>query len=350
MVFEKWITNKPQTDGKFIMLEFWRTTSERCRENTPLLNAFQKKYADNLVVISVTGESEAIQASYDGPKKEYYQVVDQAQGTLATTKLEGGCGTGEYEPQSDSQAVDTDRNQGITEAAYGVFAWPHIVLIEPQYGVVVWEGYPIQDGYELTEEKLEMLFSVHKKMLSEKKKTTYKSIPTQFIAATASPSATSGTNAHNWGIWRVDPGPRGVSLDNCEILHTENKAPANWEFDEKDWWLEEHGLIMEAPEFPLPAGKYVVTGDREVTTILTVSEPDSEGNQNWQLADNAILEDVTHIPCRSSRYTPDNDFKSGVPTLIGDPLFPLAPGEKMPEVQGCKKQDYAVLFVIGIVE
>ena len=28
-------------------------------------------------------------------------------------------------------------------------------------------------------------------------------------------------------------------------------APAQWKFDNTDWWLEEHGLIMEQPEFPL---------------------------------------------------------------------------------------------------
>ena len=36
-----------------------------------------------------------------------------------------------------------------------------------------------------------------------------------------------------------------------------------------DWWLEEHGLIMERPT-ALPPGQYKVTGDREVTTTLTV--------------------------------------------------------------------------------
>jgi hypothetical protein len=45
-----------------------------------------------------------------------------------------------------------------------------------------------------------------------------------------------------------------------------------------DWWLEEHGLIMEKPDFPLPVGKYMVTGDREVTTELTIEE----GNK-WSL-------------------------------------------------------------------
>jgi hypothetical protein len=45
-----------------------------------------------------------------------------------------------------------------------------------------------------------------------------------------------------------------------------------------DWWLEEHGLIMEKPSFPLPAGKYMVTGDREITTELTIT-PDNK----WSL-------------------------------------------------------------------
>ena len=35
---------------------------------------------------------------------------------------------------------------------------------------------------------------------------------------------------------------------------------------------------MEKPSFPLPVGKYMVTGDREVTTELTIEE----GNR-WSL-------------------------------------------------------------------
>ena len=36
--------------------------------------------------------------------------------------------------------------------------------------------------------------------------------PIQFIAADDSPTATSGHSAKNWGLWRLDPGPRGVWL------------------------------------------------------------------------------------------------------------------------------------------
>ncbi|MBC7739989.1 MAG: hypothetical protein H7245_22875, partial [Candidatus Saccharibacteria bacterium] len=35
-------------------------------------------------------------------------------------------------------------------------------------------------------------------------------IDTQFIAALGAPGDTHGTNAEKWGLWTVDPGPRGV--------------------------------------------------------------------------------------------------------------------------------------------
>jgi hypothetical protein len=42
-------------------------------------------------------------------------------------------------------------------------------------------------------------------------------------------------------------------------------------------------------DFPLPAGKYLVTGDRDVTTVLTIQPKDKNGNQRWALADGATL-------------------------------------------------------------
>ncbi len=41
----------------------------------------------------------------------------------------------------------------------------------------------------------------------------FKRIPLQYIAALGEDDATSGTGAELWGLWRVDPGPRGVPLD-----------------------------------------------------------------------------------------------------------------------------------------
>jgi hypothetical protein len=126
-------------------------------------------------------------------------------------------------------------------------------------------------------------------------------------------------------------------------------APSNWRFDSKDWWLEEHGLIMEKPTFPLAPGRYLVTGDREVTSVLTVHRPDKDGNQRWELADGATLYDVTHLACRSARYTPATTSPNACsPAKAPKDAFRVAPGRAMPPVEGCNKQDYAVLIVIGV--
>jgi hypothetical protein len=126
-------------------------------------------------------------------------------------------------------------------------------------------------------------------------------------------------------------------------------APAKWKFDGTDWWLEEHGLIMEPPTFPMPAGKFLVTGDREVRARLTIHPMDEKGHQSWELADGATLHDVTHLACRSARYTPASAHScSPVKAQMTD--FPVSPGAPMPPVEGCNKQDYAVLLVIGVAE
>lgn len=171
----------------------------------------------------------------------------------------------------------------------------------------------------------------------------FKRIPTQFVAALGDPNSNSGTEARDWGLWPKDPGPRGVWLDQYEkeLLGTDGVAPTGWKFDPKDWWLEEHGLIMESPEFPLPAGRYLVTGGRLTTTVLNV---DDQGG--WNLEDNAELYDVTHLPCRSARYHPVEGGSSPLTAKSSD--FPVKPGSEMPPISGCSKQDYAVLFVIGI--
>lgn len=178
----------------------------------------------------------------------------------------------------------------------------------------------------------------------------------RFIAALGDPQASSGTGADQWGLWRDDPGPRGVFLrDYDRKLAKTGVAPAGWPFQKDDWWLEEHGLIMSTPD-KLPRKKYdsstktvrpfkryVVTGDREVTSVLTVFD-----DGRWSLS-KGTLYDVTHLPCRSARYRPasgaTND--SCLPSGADGKTFPVKPGAPMPPIAGCDKQDYAVLFVLG---
>ena len=180
---------------------------------------------------------------------------------------------------------------------------------------------------------------------------TFQSVRTQFIAALGDPGASSGVGAQTWGLWREDPGPRGVWLENYKrhLVERDGVAPANWEFDKADWWLDENGLIMEKPVFSVPPGKYIVTGDREAVAMLTIHPEDDKGIQRWELANGAKLYDVTHLPCRSARYTPVGDASpaSCSPANAQHSEFPVTPGGPMPVVEGCQKQDYAVLFIVA---
>ena len=187
-------------------------------------------------------------------------------------------------------------------------------------------------------------------LLAQSNQERFRRIPIQYIAALGDPQSSSGNNAELWGIWELDPGPRGVDLDDYPRLRDNGGvAPDKWQFDNEDWWLEEHGLIMEAPEFPMPAGRYLVTGDREVQAILTVDAAAADGSQQWELDNDASIYDVTHLRCRSGRYTPtSNGYCSPASAKKAD--FPVRPGADMPGVDGCNKLDYSVLIISAVSE
>jgi cytochrome c biogenesis protein CcmG, thiol:disulfide interchange protein DsbE len=117
LVVEKWLTPEPKREGKFVLVDFWATWCGPCRKAIPELNAIQKKFGEKLVVIGLSDEKE------DAVKAMKEPVMDYA------------------------VAIDT---QGRTKKALEVKGIPHVILIDPQ-GVVRWEGYPLLDGFELTE-------------------------------------------------------------------------------------------------------------------------------------------------------------------------------------------------------
>ena len=175
-------------------------------------------------------------------------------------------------------------------------------------------------------------------------------IPTQYIAALGDPFTSAGNDAHTWGHWELDPGPRGVWISELEgLLANAGVAPAGWQFDSDGWWLEENGLMMEAPSFPLPAGEYVVTGGRMTTSVLTVEPADAEGHQAWSLADGAMIYDVTHLGCRAAFYTSPDGGQTCSPEQTPTEVFPRVPNRLMPEVEGCNKQDWQVLIIVGMM-
>lgn len=125
LVVEKWLTPQPDTKGKFVLLDFWATWCPPCRKTIPELNDFQKKFSDKLIVIGISDEQEADVRKMKEPKVEY------------------------------ALAIDT---QGRTKKEVEVKGIPHVMVIDPS-GIVRWEGYPMQEGFELTEKVLQEILS-----------------------------------------------------------------------------------------------------------------------------------------------------------------------------------------------
>lgn len=129
---EKWLTADPNTQGKFVLIEFWATWCPPCRKSITLLNGLHKKFGKDLVVIGISDETEADVRALKEKYKieiEYFSAID----TKARTKNE-----------------------------LGVFGIPHVIIIEPG-GCVVWEGFPLLKDHELTEKIVAKMIEIGRK-------------------------------------------------------------------------------------------------------------------------------------------------------------------------------------------
>lgn len=89
-------------------------------------------------------------------------------------------------------------------------------------------------------------------------------------------------------------------------------------------------------------------GAYEVTAVLTIHPADGHGDRRWERDHSATLYDATHLACRAARYTSATVGGLCSPVNAKQTAFPVAPDGAMPPVEGCTKQDYAVLIVIGV--
>jgi len=169
---QTWLNGKPELEGKFIIIEFWRTWCGACKKTVPLLNSFQEKYGKELVVISITGEPEEKVRAYNGPAMKYTMAIDKpgakAEEAPAMAAEANGAGGEQNVAQEGEQTGGSAcygngvviKDQGAMEQAFGVWGWPHVVLLEPEHRAVIWEGFPLLAGHELTAEKIEHALAV----------------------------------------------------------------------------------------------------------------------------------------------------------------------------------------------
>ncbi|MGN6369684.1 MAG: TlpA family protein disulfide reductase [Phycisphaerae bacterium] len=119
LVVEQWLTAKPETKGKVVLVDFWATWCPPCREAIPELNALQKKFKDDLVVIGISKEDPEVVKEFM-KKTEFDYAVGIDSKNVAATKI-------------------------------GVRGIPHVLIISTD-GVVRWQGFPFSEEEKLTAE------------------------------------------------------------------------------------------------------------------------------------------------------------------------------------------------------
>jgi len=108
LVVEQWVSPRPDTTGKLVMLEFWATWCEPCKAAIPENNRLQERFRDDLVIIAISNESaEQVRTQVD-PAIHY------------------------------ATAVDSEARMG---RALGVEAIPATFIISPD-GIIRWHGDP----------------------------------------------------------------------------------------------------------------------------------------------------------------------------------------------------------------
>jgi len=127
LVAETWLTGQPETKGKFLLIEFWATWCSACRKAQPLMNSLQEKFGDEMVIIGISDEPAAkVEPYIKSNNIQYYMAIDP-------------------------KARMKDK--------LGIWGIPHVIIIEPG-GYVIWEGFPLLEGYELTEQTVGKILEI----------------------------------------------------------------------------------------------------------------------------------------------------------------------------------------------
>ncbi len=125
LTVEEWVSAKPDTTGKFIVLEFWKINCGPCIKYMPHMNELSKKFKDGVVFIGMGSDpAEKVKAT-ERVKIEFFSAVDTKKSMIGDLELK--------------------------------FV-PYTMIIDPK-GIVRWEGTPDR----LTEEILKDIIKKYKK-------------------------------------------------------------------------------------------------------------------------------------------------------------------------------------------
>ncbi len=76
LTVEKWLTEKPNLEGKFVLVCFWSPESAACRQWLPQLNALHKEFTNQLAVVGLCSETEEAVTNLTSATIEFASALD----------------------------------------------------------------------------------------------------------------------------------------------------------------------------------------------------------------------------------------------------------------------------------
>lgn len=105
---KEWISEKPDLEGKFLLIDFWATWCGPCIRAIPHMNELNAEFKDEVTFVGVSRETRAKVEAMTSPVMEYYSAIDP---------------------------------KGSMQSYFNIRGIPHVVLMAPD-GIVLFKGHP----------------------------------------------------------------------------------------------------------------------------------------------------------------------------------------------------------------